>query len=240
MLINDTVSGTPDLFAFYLNREIGEEELLIENLTINRPALFEAEYNISGGTNLNPYYEYPNQSPAEIFEPYFSPNALPNLFGYNEDNNGVFSKDATFTIQNPHFSVLKAELSVNDFGIVGNWNPMMQQQLVCVLDFFCHNNPNCKCGAEVKEANSDEEEESGTALLYPNPVATDAILNLQCQECAIEKVMIFSSSGILVHQSENQAGITQLSLSELNLSRGLYMVKIESSGRAKTYKLIVQ
>lgn len=55
--------GEPDDLGI-LNREIGDRHLYLDNLIINREALFQTSELISAGNHESPYYLYPDRNPG--------------------------------------------------------------------------------------------------------------------------------------------------------------------------------
>jgi hypothetical protein len=69
---NDAVAGYDN--ASYLNREIGDFQMFLDNLWINRPALFQATQQIYAGNHQSPFYNYPDIHPSTRLIGMFSKN----------------------------------------------------------------------------------------------------------------------------------------------------------------------
>lgn len=246
-LINsDTALYQNPLYAFYLNREIGEEELLLENLNMNRTALFESEYLIFAGRRLNPYYEYPNQNAQEIIAPY-DITRPENTFGYNLNNNAIFSKEETFNVTNGT-AILRTDslIDVNvNGGMTGARIEIMQPQWVCVLDFWCFPDTNCsnKWGGKDTAPKKHDEFENFLGL-YPNPVKTDGIFHINTQGHYYNLIQISDLQGrtIMRENLYDAFQVLNISAAHLGLKSGVYIVSLNDglSGNVESLKLIVQ
>lgn len=246
-LINSNTSLYPTpLYAFYLNREIGEEELLLENLNLNRTALFESEYVIFAGSRLNPYYEYPNQNAQEIFAPYDLTRAE-NTYGYDLNNNAIFSKEETFNVTNGT-AVLRTDslidVTVNG-GMVGPHIEIYQPQWVCVLDFWCFPDTNCtnKWGGKEK-SHGEKEDDMDLLSLYPNPVVNDGEFHINTKGVYFDLIHITDLQGrtIMKERFYDAYQVLNFSVAHLNINSGVYVVNLRNglSGTFESLKLIVQ
>jgi len=94
----------------------------------------------------------------------------------------------------------------------------------------------CKCsGAENRKPESD----INHLLIYPNPVLSNSELVVESQD-EIEAIQIFDLQGRLI---KNITGISArqhlLSLSELNLRSGTYLLSVSANQINTTSKLVI-
>lgn len=244
-LINSNTSlyNNP-LFAFYLNREIGDEELMLENFDLNRTAWFETEYIIRAGTQLNPYYEYPGQAAQQIFAPYDISNVL-NIFGYNLNNNGIFSKENTFNVSGgSNWAVLKADSIIDpnvNGGMTGNHQDIFLPQLVCVLDFYCFPDTT-NCSASKRGEGSKKQPGAsgpGGLSLWPNPARPDEQVQVNTQGHYYSNIRLTNASGtVLMNERLSYAYHTMnLDLAHLRLTPGVYFLTLVDGYDQHTHSL---
>ncbi|GHT77064.1 hypothetical protein FACS189463_3170 [Bacteroidia bacterium] len=81
--------------------------------------------------------------------------------------------------------------------------------------------------------------ENNQALIYPNPLSAGEILNIRLPETMKKScsLTIYSQSGYQVYSSRS-AGINPLQL-ELNVPKGIYVVKVQCEGQSLIEKLVI-
>lgn len=255
-LINSDTAFTNPLYAFFLNREIGEEELMLENFTLNRTALFEAEYIIQAGNQLNPYYDYPNQPATEIFLP-FDINydgTNPNPFNYNLQNNGIFSDENQFEVVNSIWSsnstaVLKADSIINttvNAGMIGPHIDLFEEQLVCILDYYCFGQTNNNDCEESNKRGADKAiaEEMEHLSVWPNPARSNESITVSTNGRYFSTVSLHDIHGRLIHtETLGDAYQTiQVQTAALHLNAGIYILSLKDglTETIETLKIVVQ
>ena len=70
--------------------------------------------------------------------------------------------------------------------------------------------------------------------LYPNPIKT--VLNIQCQEAIIERVVIYNTMGSCIYVEACNQNYANVAAG--NWSKGIYFVSIYINGKPNTYKVI--
>lgn len=222
--------------AHYINREIGDEELFLDNFNLDHPAAFQAEYTLTAGERTNPYYEYPGQpvQPQFVFENY-SNSPISNPFGYNLNSNGIFARDEPFTVEANGNAILQAETTINTAGTVvqGFLSVEFLPLWVCTLNTF-------KNGEEPYEFAADQIDRKRG--LYPNPVAAGqsiALTNLTKGNCEFQ---LLSLEGRLLESRELEVEEEkQVTISvQPSLPPGIYLLSVIQNGAVETYKLVVQ
>jgi hypothetical protein len=229
------LSSHKNYLALYLNREIGDEALWLDNLHMDRSALFQAEYDLVAGKHTNPYYDYPNApvQPQFLFRNY-GPS---NPYGYTLTNNGIYSKEAPFTTDQGTTTLLRAQNNINTTGsiIQGALWIDFAPQVVCDSIF------SAKKGSESYSSNV-EYTPIGELSVYPNPVNSGDQLTIVGIVEGYFKLELINASGETVtsinrhHLSESQRIILHLG----DLSSGLYFLKIEQTNFVQCVKIIVQ
>lgn len=216
----------------FLNLEIGDEELYLENSNLPWEATYVSEYDMHVN-DRNPHYEYPNQ-------PY---TGFPML-------NGVYSRENDFIIENSGFSHFVYD-ATNTPGIGfnftnpnGNFDETNQPIDVCCVDYA----PNAR-GINIKPPLPDLTKNTiSTSYLnvFPNPnTGHRVILKYRFKEKGAVVISLYSSSGKLLHHQalplHSAVGeITSVfNLSSLRQLSGLYFIKLNNGKENLTAKIII-
>lgn len=234
-----SLSQNLNYLAFYLNREIGDEQMFLDNLKLDRWALFEAEYDITAGQRSNPHYEYPGQPVGQqfVFKNYssggFSP--APNPYNYNLANNGIFAKSKPFEIEQQALANLKAQNSINTTGTVINGNLQ--------INFA----PQWVCDSMFNKWSYESIQIDTSALIlnflpYPNPVQRGQSLNINTSHTGKHEFSLHTIEGGEVrHMSHylTSSEVIEMDITK-DLSAGIYLLFISYADLRKTYKIVVQ
>ena len=212
-----------------LNLEIGDEEMYIENFTLNRPATFQAQYDVRVNER-NPYYEYPSLANGPL------------------KYEGIYSKEKDFSILpvgNAKFIYNTNGASVNAVGFMYNspqptnlWTATEEELDICLEDF------------STKQFNLQEQEvytpnnlEESYLYLVPNPI-NGSTLQCKYKVNAVNTkpiIYIYDTMGNILIKKEIEAksniGITKLEVS--TLQAGMYVVVLENTAERLTQKLII-
>lgn len=229
-----------DLWAFYLNREIGDEELFLDNLSMDRDVIIQAEYDISSGAQQNPYYRYPgvNVQPQNVFRVYsatgFNGN---NPWSYNMQDNGIFARDEPYTVQSNTITELIAENNINTAGtqILGTLVTTLDTLWVCTIDYGGANK-----GGENEKI--DFTNISQAISVFPNPIRAYSSVFIRLLDEATYTIQVFNAQGILLSENTlefNQGETVELSGNHFE-SSGLYIIRSSHLGQSEVFKIIVQ
>lgn len=208
------------LDQYILNREVGEEQLWLDNWHVHNQMIpkLEAEYVITGGTRENRYYDYPGQLNGHVFYPHPSPS-----------NNGVFSKREPFRIDN--YAILKSDGTLIDNGIIGPYGWLNLPQYVCNQTFR-------KISPDINR-NSEEIENSLGVKLYPNPNQGEFTIEFQ-DDFVQPEVTIINSNGQVIRTVGVSNHKTSIG-ADLGLSKGVYLIRITDVNKEPILqRLIIQ
>lgn len=232
---NHTLDGTPwhhlqsnNDTCRYLNREIGEDILFLNNYT-TPPGVdfqFSATYDIVLGTTENELYNYSNQS--QNFD------LTHKLFQGNSDfaNKTIFSKSNPFTLNTNSTAKFIAGngITQNSWTNLGHWDEIQVQFLPCYPDYGTAN----KGGATLL-ANITTEQ---AIQVYPNPSQSGYFTVTNPNEELIE-FYINDATGRRIYT--NQFSSNSFTTENLLLSNGIYFITINKvNGQNQTFKIIVQ
>lgn len=208
--------------------EIGDEEMYLENWTLNRPARFSAQYDMYVNER-NPYYEYTTQ---DIDDPkYF----------------GIYSKQAPFLINtngyayfvhnqsnSPNAAAGYGFIYENDVAPTEFWYAQDDEMVICVNDY-----------AKGKSAIAVEEQSlkplTNYLHLYPNPNNGEVMmLEYDFQDENPVHLEIYDLSGKRVYGLQNLAeGENKIRLHLGGLDSGLYLVRLHNATHSQTTRLII-
>ncbi len=210
-------------FGHWINREIGDDVLYLDNLEVNWSSTYESydylyvntvsnpAYDFGGGGNLNGIYSRSN--------PFIHTGA------------GVFSNflcDATTILPWQHYSVS---------GIPSTEYSVSQT-----------NGFNCCNGYRLMPTAETSDEQNGQFALFPNPLTGDATLSIELNLTSTGPVDLelydYSGKKIMDTQLNPQATegkqLFSVNFSDQQLTTGVYLVRVTAGNEVYTRKLIVQ
>lgn len=229
--------------AHYLNREIGDEELLLDNLDLDWNAKFQAQYKVKAGKWVNSLYKYPNNPAARNFITYINhpdwPNNGLNPYDYNLTDNGIFSKEDPFRILPNTTGVLIAEDSIIDLGIdeQGTMSPEYSVQWVC-SESYSDSTVYEKRGTKPL---IEQDKAVFQARAFPNPVRVGGRLSVKGILEGNYKVQLHELSGKLLLADEvmiEKSEYVQLNLPS-SIHSGVYLLRLVSLSNLITFKISV-
>ena len=212
----------------FINLEIGDEQLYLDNNTLNWAADYRSEYEIYGNQR-NPRYEYASQ-------PFGS---LPNMI------EGTYSRDNPYEILGNGFARYFVDntltgTGLDDSRLRGNYTAIQGP-----LDNCCRN----FAQARIKQSNilaTTKNNTNNSILVYPNP-SNGSLLKLQYNVLQKEKstFQLFNMQGKMVLTksvavpANTTNVITSLDISSLNLQSGLYLIVQTTGSQTTTSKFII-
>lgn len=231
---NDTLAnGNPVRF---MNREIGEDVVYLENWKVNRPINVHADDTLFAGVQLNPYYEYPNQLVSKRFL------ATSDLYGFT-GNNVIFSKEDPLKIS-PTFNNMPVNLfhkstHFTDNGVVGSYSTTAWSSYPCGLSNYSAS-WNFK-NSELKPKPVVLENES-KIWVYPNPATQHINLIYETNtEKDVLHYQLYSQQGVMILSNKINVikGENEKQIFIPPLSTGLYYLKCKSNSGNFTSKLVI-
>ena len=210
----------------FINLEIGDEELYLENNTLLYPATYRSEYDILVNYR-NPHYEYPS-----------SLNLVYNVPGvYSRENNfEIINKGFATFIYDPN-TVPSAGLQINP--PLSNYTEVQSPLDNCCRDYKARKLPNTNTSVAsiLKKA---------TLNVYPNP-SNNGIVYLDVSFIKMENanIELYNLQGqkvytqsIYIPKNAKSAKIS-LNLNNQNLSNGIYFLKVSNQTETLNSKIII-
>lgn len=216
----------------FLNLEIGDEELYLENNELDWNATYVVEYDLHVN-DRNPHYEYPN------------------FVNFNFRLPGMYSKEEDFVIDNGNANfVFDAANSPTAIGFNftnqgGSWTETDQPMNVC-----CHNYWDDPLNRQAGKANTiitvNKNRSESYISVYPNPNnGSKAILKYKLKQPGKASLEIFNLSGqrlMISHLPKQLSGkefFTAIDLAKLRISKGMYFIRLYNGKEVLHTKLIV-
>lgn len=214
----------------FLNLEIGDEELYLENNKLPWHAAYSAEYDLHVN-DRNPYYEYPGVQ-AQL--------------GFG----GMYSKKDPFAINAPnglaefHYDAMNTPTGIGFHFTNPNGNYVQHD---VPLDHCCVNLQTGR-SANTFEKNTVTKELTPTSLeVYPNPASSASIaLKYRFSQSGSVSVQIIGVDGVVRYAEELQTeGTTRevhsvLNLHKTKLAPGLYIIRLSTATETLTSKLMIE
>ena len=214
----------------FLNLEIGDEEMYLENNKLPWEATYVSEYDVHVN-DRNPNYEYPNLS-------------TPNL-------EGIYSREDDFIIENSGFAHFVYDagntpgIGFNFTNPNGNYDETNQP-----LDVCCENYSTQERGALnnfPKAPNVITSTAVSYIKVYPNPTfaGRQAIVKYKFKEKGTPTLSLFNLNGqILVQKMLPVADATRetstvLDIPRLKLLPGMYLLRLHNGKEVLTSKIII-
>ena len=212
-----------DVGSYLLNEEIGTEHFFLDNLTLNRTAMFQSEWDMTIN-GYNPNYEYPGQSTAAVDGAY----SREDDFIILQDGYAIFMHNANgstgpgFTYNTP---VANGAL----------WEDNDEPLEICCIDMEHFQQ---KRGQDQTDSDAATDQD---IRVWPNPAREEITLSWR-MEHAPEAVLITDVTGRAIAETkltdQNAVGSTQISLT--GIPAGIYVVTLRSPTLVKTIKLVTQ
>lgn len=218
-------AGINEVERGFLNLEIGDEELYLENVTLPWTAKYQTEYNIRVNKR-NPHYQYAGVTTTPLtLVGIYSKKALYSVTSPGYAN---FYVDATATPKTPAF--LASSLSPSLYSVID------EPLYICCLDFR-----GTRLAEEQQPLPHDNEEDY--LLAYPNPTDGKLLLiNYQMPFNADAVISISNSFGNLVYQARVERSMDKVNYASLDLSflpAGLYIINLKGAKQRMSTKILI-
>jgi len=226
-----------NILKFVLNREIGDEQLYLNNMSLNREGLFEAEYDIFVNVN-NPSYEHVGQP--------FNPNS-------NMMAPGFYSHSEPFIIDGQGFAIFKYDGVNTPYGtgfiynapVSTNYSERNEEQVICCLDDFTQQ----QRPMGISKISLAKEYQKVFSV-FPNPLERNQRIDIQISSSLVGEDFSFSlidmAGKVIVEeyykgaaQTEEQVTLS-LETGGTPLKSGVYILIYTGTKRNKHVKLIVK
>lgn len=217
----DTCLGNPNPgIKYLLNREIGDDTLLVDNREIKWTAIYDAELYI-GVNESGDYYEYPTATGSQLIFP------------------GVYSKEDPFIISGGHtiFKARGSNVIIN--GTYPNAIIDSINWIKCCEDPSANKLGKPEIETEKKSALRYYNRELPFSV-YPNPISgNELIVTFNAVQDPYTKLMMYDAMGKLVYSktidiTEPKSYILTIHTSDINISPGIYFVAVKNGNN--TYK----
>lgn len=206
----------------FLNLEIGDEELYLENNNLDWTATYVTEYDLHVN-DRNPHYWYPNFVSTD-----------PNVF-----LDGIYSKEDDFIIDNNGFATFTYDNANTPTGLGFNFtNPNGSYfEDPQPMDVCCVNYSTAARNARKPVSQIPVKKKFESYLkVYPNPNAgTQAVLKYKFKQTGKVNLEIYSLSGqrILLKQLQipdaSKEITTVIDLSSMRLHPGMYLIRLHNN-----------
>lgn len=215
----------------FLNLEIGDEEMYLENNTLPWEATYVSEYDIHVN-DRNPHYEYMSSTTTPILS-------------------GIYSRDNDFIIENTGFAHFIYD-ATNTPGIGfnftnpnGNFDETNQALDVCCVNYA----PNALRGVAAIPITGSllQEPVESYVKIYPNPNNGErAVVKCRFKEKGAVVLSLHSVSGQIIQQrrlplqvSTSSEITSVIDLASLRLKPGLYIVRLRNGKESLAAKIII-
>ena len=201
----------------FLNREIGDDELWLNNYNLKYTARFVPELSLR--VEQSPYLNYSGNSTTRW-------------------RKGIYTKTNPMSVISPGF----AQFNYNPTG--GNFtNVYLSASQYSTTKYawsIC-----CLSGQRLANTQgsiiNEETSNNSSLLIYPNPNAINTMFNIDVVAQEQGSVVITDIVGKVLYVKHITEGSNTLSISktELNLSAGIYIVSLQLNSHTLTQKLII-
>ena len=218
-----------DIKRGLLNLEIGDEEMYIENWTLNRRAVFQAQYDVRVNER-NPYYEYPNYS-------------------HPLKKSGIYSKEKKFQITaNGYakflFNTVGAPSNAVGFSYTapmgpGLWTKNQVEMEICLNDYSTKYTIVSKDSSELLNVGIEN-----CLNLIPNPAnGTSILCTYQFKEKTEKQtIQLFDVTGsqLLETTGTGTQKMQSIQLDIHHFKPGMYFVIVDNGIERMTEKLLIK
>ncbi|MCC6252292.1 MAG: T9SS type A sorting domain-containing protein [Bacteroidia bacterium] len=228
------------IFGHWVNREIGDEILFLDNLDCSRNSTYEAVFELFVNTFNNPWYRYTNGMAGAPRPGFYSKS---NPFIIRDNVNADFRYD--FPSHNPPFTInyiFNPSPFQGSSPYNGTWTQNNSAPIVCTNCFDFGK----KEDEPLKKIYSEKVKEKSAVSFYPNPSTGLIYLNysfIQDGKVTIEFKDLF---GRLVYSRNIEKGnnsktiSTIVNLKEENIPSGIYFISVSNGIEIITNKLIIE
>lgn len=221
--IDDYNVSEPQDFGF-INREIGDRHMYLDNLNLNREALFQTSELITAGKHESPYYRYPDNSPT-----------FTEILSLQSDS-GRFFIDSFTTRGEVEFRAGEEIRLGPGFHSRHNskFHAHIQEMPLCEFTLEELQEMGIVATEETEIRNIKIGKES--FIVYPNP--SESVVNVKTSSSSVISGHIVDINGRKVSQGNMIGENFQFNVE--NLDKGVYICIIECEGVTYRFKIIKQ
>ncbi len=237
------------LDANFLNREIGDDYLYLDNVNVSYDVEYEARdyiyingFNNPGFTNpidlthltVNQYYSYNGSFSSGQPTMYSKSNIFTNTFTSN-----FYDNNTTFMYPNDGYYINFPTLPLMDPLNQVTYNPFPNNMVTCCVDY--------RLSKKGKTTNiKPNTKAQSTMVLFPNPINSkdDINLNYTFLQSGKGELKIIDINGKTIYRQSlnvvaNLNSQTGINTAKLNLSTGIYVVLLSTDTESNFVKLII-
>lgn len=201
----------------FLNREIGDDELWLNNYDLTYNARFTPELTLN--VEQSPYMNFMGQVPLA-------------------QRRGIYTKNKPMAVFAPGYAQFNYNASLGSFSqgylSATSYNVTDYRLDICCLSGMRNANP-------TQQNLTAHYLDNNSLLIYPNPSNRDNSLNIEIVSEVNAVLKITNVLGEVVYTKLINGGTTQLNVtgSELKISAGIYFVTLQITNKMITQKLII-
>ncbi|MCX6350381.1 MAG: T9SS type A sorting domain-containing protein [Bacteroidetes bacterium] len=213
-----------------INTEIGDSTLYLDNLNINRRALFHPIYRIFAGNKESYIHNYPNKD-----------HHLTTSLNYS------FSKQNKFVVDSGGDVIFKCMQEITlDSGfevlLGGRFETIIDTQIYCNYHDSIWWNPSPPMVGTNEDSAKTKGVEYGGFKIYPNPSAAETVnVKYNLKDDNVPNLKAYSTTGNLVFNEEIQPSMNidkVYTMPTNNLLPGLYFIILQTATERRTSKFV--
>lgn len=210
-----------------LTLEIGDEELYLENWSLNRKSSFQAQYDLHINER-NPYYEYPSYEPSDFF-----------------DKEGIYSKDKNFEIIGNGFATFYSDYLNSPTGIGFSYTYPQENiywNSVNLTEETCWNVLQGRPAQSNQDIKSDNENKIDLMLIYPNPSrGINFTVDVKSELSGESLIEIYNMMGKIVYSERFNVTTNRalFNISSENLNSGIYLLRFSNIKYTDSQRIII-
>lgn len=213
--------------------EIGDEELYLENLDLNRKADFQTEFDIRVN-DRNPYYKYPSQSVTQ--------NNLLGAYSKERPFQSVTGDLVNFYFDSQNSPSTAPGLSFYNPAFLGLYKEFDQPLAICCTHYSTLNHLTMPRIISSLQSNS-------FFRAYPNPANGESMINFDFQLSTDNQIPTISVYDLLgrkvgnfnfVKDDYSKFSKGSISLHTLNLKAGVYLIEMKTFTEQFIQKIVIQ
>jgi len=221
----------PLSFSSWLNREVGDDVMNLDNLWINRKAQFHVRDSIIAGYSESPYYEYPDIIPSYVITAMYSKQA-----DFLVDSIG-----GDVTLKAGHRIILQNGFKAKQRS---RFHAVLDSDVICTLPYSALESPPPFIPGNTNDSANVQKNliinKIASLKVYPNP--STRIFNVLLPDTVngqINVEVLNTFSKIICNFTIGNCNSFSIDAAKYGLAKGLYMLKVQYEDKVYTAKLMV-